>query len=35
MTKPGWVENELRTVHRDQIGEVIGRLTDQDWNRLW
>ncbi|HUQ40170.1 MAG TPA: hypothetical protein VM030_08420 [Acidimicrobiales bacterium] len=35
MTKPGWVENDLRAVHRDQVGEVIGRLTDQDWNRLW
>lgn len=35
LTKPTWVEPDARTIARADVGDPIGRLSDDDWNALF
>lgn len=34
-TKQSWIEPDARTIPRHDVGEVVGRLADDDWNALF
>ena len=34
LTKPTWIEPDARAIPAD-VGDAIGRLSDDDWNALW